>query len=108
VTRFGRIIRATSIDELPQLFNVLSGDMSLVGPRPAIPYEVGHYEDWHHARYSVKPGITGVWQVFGRGRVGFVDQMQMDVSYAQNWTLGSDLELLVRTIPAVLRRSGAR
>ena len=108
VTRVGQFIRATSLDELPQLFNVLAGDMSLVGPRPAIPYEIEHYEEWHHDRYSVKPGITGIWQVFGRGRVGFQEQMRMDVDYARTWTVREDIRLIAKTIPVVIRRSGAR
>ncbi|WP_406857086.1 sugar transferase [Alsobacter sp. KACC 23698] len=107
LTRMGPWIRRTSLDETPQFFNVLFGDMSLVGPRPAIPYELEHFEAWHHARHAVKPGITGIWQVYGRGRVSCDEMMRMDVEYARTWTILSDLKLIALTAPAVLRGNGA-
>lgn len=107
VTRVGRVLRRTSLDELPQLINVLRGEMSLVGPRPAIPYELEHYQSWQHQRYLVKPGLTGPWQVYGRGRTGLLEMLEMDVAYATNWSLSYDLKLIVLTIPAVLTGGGA-
>ncbi|QOZ35135.1 sugar transferase [Bradyrhizobium sp. CCBAU 53421] len=108
VTRVGRLLRRTSIDELPQLLNVLRGEMSIVGPRPAIPYELEYFRDWHHRRHIVKPGITGLCQVRGRGRLCPDAMLEMDVEYAMNWTLWTDLKLIVLTVPAVLRGHGAR
>lgn len=108
VTRIGRVLRRTSLDELPQLLNVLRGEMSIVGPRPAIPYELEHFRDWHHKRHIVKPGITGLCQVRGRGRVCPEVMLEMDVEYAMNWTLWTDLKLIALTFPAVLRGRGAR
>jgi lipopolysaccharide/colanic/teichoic acid biosynthesis glycosyltransferase len=108
VTRVGRWLRRTSLDELPQLLNVLRGEMSIVGPRPAIPYELEHFLDWHHKRHTVKPGITGICQVRGRGRVSPEVMLDMDVEYAMNWTLWTDLKLIALTFPAVLRGRGAR
>lgn len=108
ITPFGRWIRKTSLDELPQLFNVLSGEMSLVGPRPPIEYEVDNYRIWHRRRLLVmKPGITGLWQVSGRSKVGFDDMVRLDLRYARSWSLLLDLEILVRTPLAVLRAEGA-
>lgn len=108
VTRLGAILRKTSLDELPQLFNVLVGQMSLVGPRPAIPYEVEAYEPWHRRRVlAVKPGITGLWQVSGRSSVKFDEMVRLDVRYAACWTLWLDLWILLRTPRAVLMGSGA-
>ncbi len=108
VTRIGTLLRRTSIDELPQLLNVLRGEMSIVGPRPAIPYELEHYKDWQHRRYTVNPGITGLWQVYGRGTTGFDEMMQLDVEYADNWTVWLDIKLIALTIPAILTQRGAR
>ena len=108
VTRVGRLLRRTSVDELPQLLNVLRGEMSIVGPRPAIPYELEYFRDWHHRRHIVKPGITGLCQVRGRGRLGPDAMLEMDVEYAMNWTLWTDLKLIALTVPAVLRGHGAR
>lgn len=108
VTRVGRLLRRTSLDELPQLLNVLRGEMSIVGPRPAIPYELEHFRDWHHKRHIVKPGITGISQVHGRGRVCPEVMLEMDVEYAMNWTLWTDVKLIALTFPAVLRGRGAR
>ncbi len=108
VTRVGRLLRRTSVDELPQLLNVLRGEMSIVGPRPAIPYELAYFRDWHHQRHIVKPGITGLCQVRGRGRLCPDAMLEMDVEYAMNWTLWTDLKLIALTFPAVLRGRGAR
>jgi exopolysaccharide biosynthesis polyprenyl glycosylphosphotransferase len=107
VTRLGAILRRTSLDELPQLFNVLRGDMSLVGPRPCLPYEWKHYEEWHKKRLSVTPGCTGMWQVVGRSQVGFQDMVILDLFYSQNASFHLDLWLLLKTIPVmVLGRGG--
>jgi lipopolysaccharide/colanic/teichoic acid biosynthesis glycosyltransferase len=107
VTPIGRLIRKTSLDELPQLYNVLKGDMSLVGPRPPIPYEVERYQAWHLRRIlEIQPGITGLWQVEGRNRVAFDDMVRLDMRYAREWSLALDLKLLVRTVGAVLRFDG--
>jgi len=108
VTRIGRIIRKASIDELPQFFNVLKGEMSLVGPRPPIPYEVEKYEPWHLRRIlEVKPGITGLWQVDGRSKTSFDDMVRLDLRYVQTWSLWLDIKILLKTIRAVLRPTGA-
>lgn len=108
VTPIGRFLRRSSLDELPQFFNVLWGDMSLVGPRPPIPYEVDLYRAWHRRRIlEVKPGITGLWQVAGRSRVGFDEMVRLDLRYARTWTLWMDLKILLRTPRAVLGGSGA-
>ncbi|MFN7146529.1 MAG: sugar transferase [Myxococcota bacterium] len=108
ITRVGAFIRKTSIDELPQFWNVLRGEMSLVGPRPPIPNEVARYERWQMRRLSMKPGITCIWQVSGRNQVDFETWMKLDLQYIDNWSLFLDLKLLVRTVPAVLLGSGAR
>ena len=108
VTRLGRFLRRTSLDELPQLFNVLGGTMSLVGPRPAIPYEVAAYETWHRRRVlEVKPGITGSWQVNGRSRVKFDEMVRLDLQYARSWSPWMDINILMRTPRAVLGGDGA-
>jgi lipopolysaccharide/colanic/teichoic acid biosynthesis glycosyltransferase len=107
VTRVGRFIRKFSLDELPQLVNVLKGDMSLVGPRPVPPYEVAGYRNGHHKRLAALPGITGYWQVKGRCRVSFEEMIRMDIGYIRNASLLLDLKILVLTIPAVLSRRGA-
>ena len=107
ITRVGRLLRRTNIDELPQLLNVLKGEMSLVGPRPPLPSEVAEYEDWQFGRLRAVPGITGLWQVSGRSEVPFHDMVRLDLHYIRNWSLGLDLEILVRTIPAVLTSRGA-
>lgn len=108
ITRVGLLLRRTSLDELPQLINVLRGDMSLVGPRPAIPYELENYTDWHHDRHLVKPGITGLWQVYGRGKLGFMEGLRLDVQYATGWTLLLDLKLIAITVPVLLMQRSAR
>jgi exopolysaccharide biosynthesis polyprenyl glycosylphosphotransferase len=108
VTTIGKFIRKTSIDELPQFFNVLKGEMSLVGPRPPIPYEVEKYEPWHLRRIlEVKPGITGLWQVDGRSTTSFDEMVRMDLRYVQSWSLWLDIKILLKTIRAVLRPNGA-
>jgi lipopolysaccharide/colanic/teichoic acid biosynthesis glycosyltransferase len=107
VTRIGRFLRATSLDELPQLFNVIGGSMSLVGPRPVPAYEVELYKPHHYERLAARPGITGVWQVKGRGRVNFEEMMRLDIDYVRQQSLLGDLMLLARTPAAVLKRKGA-
>src|SRR6266853_40314 len=106
VTRWGRVLRKTSLDELPQLFNVLRGDMSIVGPRPPIPYEVESYELWHRKRLDMKPGITGLWQVSGRNRLAFDEMVRLDIEYIEEWSLMGDMGILLRTLPAMLQGSG--
>ena len=108
ITPIGGILRRTSLDELPQLFNVLRGDMSLVGPRP-LPlrdYE-GFSEDWQRRRFSVRPGITCLWQVNGRSNIAFDQWMKLDLQYLDQWSIWLDMKILAQTIPAVLRGSGA-
>jgi exopolysaccharide biosynthesis polyprenyl glycosylphosphotransferase len=107
VTRVGRFLRRTSLDELPQLFNVLLGDMSLVGPRPVVPAEIEHYGDDARVFLAVKPGLTGHWQVNGRSNVPYPERAQFDIDYINNWSLGKDLAILASTASAVLRRRGA-
>ena len=107
VTRVGKIIRKTSIDELPQLFNVLRGEMSLVGPRPPIPYEVELYKDWHKRRFEAIPGMTGLWQVKGRNRVSFDEMVRMDIEYIEHQSLWLDLQILIKTPLAVVTGKGA-
>lgn len=107
VTKIGRILRRTSLDELPQLFNVLKGEMSLVGPRPAIPYEIPMYKDWYIRRLSVAPGISGLWQVSGRSERTFDEMVELDLEYVDNWSLLLDLKIIWRTISVVLKREGA-
>lgn len=107
LTRTGRLLRRLSLDELPQLWNVLVGDMSLVGPRPPMPSEVDQYQDWHRRRLDVAPGLTGLWQVSGRSHLTFDEMVMLDLFYAENWSLGLDLRILLRTIPTVLLGTGA-
>jgi lipopolysaccharide/colanic/teichoic acid biosynthesis glycosyltransferase len=108
ITRVGRFIRKISIDELPQIFNILCGDMSLVGPRPPVPYEVDLYSAHDRLRLCGKPGLTGLWQVYGRSRVSFQEMVEMDIAYLQQQSLWQDLKLIVLTIPVVvLGRGGA-
>lgn len=107
VTRVGRWIRRLSIDELPQLLNVLVGEMSLVGPRPPLQSEVQHYGEWQLRRLGVTPGIIGLWQISGRSNLSFSDMVSLDLHYIGNWSLRMDLEILLRTIPAVVRARGA-
>lgn len=104
ITPLGKLLRRSSLDELPQFLNVLKGDMSLVGPRPAIPYEVATYQTWHRRRVlDVKPGITGLWQVNGRNRIKFDDMVRLDLQYARSWTPWLDFKILMRTPGAVLK-----
>ena len=108
VTRFGRFLRKTSLDELPQLINVLKGEMSLVGPRPPIAYEVEAYQGWHLRRiFEAKPGITGLWQVNGRSRTTFDEMVRLDLRYARNWSFWLDLKILLQTPEAILSGKGA-
>lgn len=107
VTRAGRWIRRWSLDELPQVWNVLTGDMSLVGPRPPLPHEVAQYEPRHLRRLEVKPGMTGMWQVSGRSNISFDEMVMMDTYYVDNWSLMLDIKILIRTVLAVLARQGA-
>ncbi len=108
VTKFGKFLRRTSLDELPQFLNVLRGDMSVVGARPPIPYEVEDYQIKHRRRLDMKPGITGLWQVSGRNRLTFEEMVQIDLYYIENWSLWLDLKIILLTLPAVLRGDGAR
>jgi lipopolysaccharide/colanic/teichoic acid biosynthesis glycosyltransferase len=107
VTRVGKLLRHSSLDELPQLWNVLRGDMSLVGPRPPIPYEVEHYPAHWFARFAVKPGLTGLWQVSGRSQLTLEEMVALDVEYTRRRSLWLNLWILVRTVPAVLSGRGA-
>jgi exopolysaccharide biosynthesis polyprenyl glycosylphosphotransferase len=107
MTGVGRFLRRSSLDELPQIFNVLRGEMSLVGPRPPVPKEVAQYEDWQHGRLRAVPGMTGLWQVSGRSDVPFHDMVRLDLHYIRNWSLWLDLEIILRTIPAVIGNRGA-
>jgi lipopolysaccharide/colanic/teichoic acid biosynthesis glycosyltransferase len=107
VTPVGRTLRRLSIDELPQLLNVLRGEMSLVGPRPLTVRDFNKLEDWHRRRYLVMPGMTGLWQVSGRSDVGFDDLVRLDFLYIERWSPFLDIAIILRTIPAVLRRHGA-
>ena len=108
ITPVGRFLRKSSLDELPQFINVLKGEMSLVGPRPPIPYEVEAYDPWHRRRFlEVKPGITGLWQVNGRSKLKFDDMVRLDLKYARTWSLGLDFKILLKTPRAVFFREGA-
>jgi exopolysaccharide biosynthesis polyprenyl glycosylphosphotransferase len=107
VTRLGKLLRKTSLDELPQLLNVLRGDMSVVGPRPPIPYEVESYELWHRKRLDMKPGITGLWQVSGRNRLTFDEMVRMDLYYIENWSLLLDMKIILQTLPVMWRGEDA-
>ena len=108
ITFIGKILRRFSVDELPQVFNVLRGDMSLVGPRPPLPQEVARYERWHRRRLSMKPGMTCLWQISGRNEVSFEDWMRLDLTYIDNWSLLLDLKILLKTVPVVLMGRGAK
>lgn len=107
VTRIGKFLRKTSLDELPQLLNVLLGHMSLVGPRPALPSEVERYGEDYRKRLSVRPGITCLWQISGRNEIDFEQWMQLDMEYIDSWSLLLDFKILLKTIPAVLQQKGA-
>jgi lipopolysaccharide/colanic/teichoic acid biosynthesis glycosyltransferase len=107
VTRVGKVLRRYSVDELPQLLNVVTGHMSLVGPRPPLPTEVERYGFDMHRRFLVKPGITGLWQVSGRSDLSWDDSVRIDVRYVENWSLAFDFMILWKTVGAVIRGSGA-
>jgi exopolysaccharide biosynthesis polyprenyl glycosylphosphotransferase len=107
ITRVGRFIRKFSIDELPQLLNVLRGEMSIVGPRPPVPSEVSRYEAWQRRRLSVRPGLTCVWQVSGRNEISFEEWMYLDMQYIDHWSLAQDFQLILKTLPVVLTGRGA-
>jgi lipopolysaccharide/colanic/teichoic acid biosynthesis glycosyltransferase len=104
----GRWLRTSSMDELPQLFNVLRGEMSLVGPRPVLPWEAALFSPRHHERFQVRPGITGLWQISGRNQLTMTEALDLDVRYVHEQRLRLDLAILLRTIPVVLGRKGAR
>jgi exopolysaccharide biosynthesis polyprenyl glycosylphosphotransferase len=107
VTRVGKLLRRTSFDEVPQFINVLRGEMSVVGPRPALPHEVEQYQHWHLQRLEVQPGITGLWQISGRSDLTFDEGCLLDIYYIENWSLPLDIIIMLRTIPRVLFASGA-
>ena len=107
ITPVGKFLRRTSLDEIPQLLNVLKGDMSLVGPRPAVPREVEQYQEWQKGRLAIRPGLTGLWQVRGRSDLSFDEGVLMDLYYIENWSLHLYIQILLRTIPAVLFSRGA-
>jgi lipopolysaccharide/colanic/teichoic acid biosynthesis glycosyltransferase len=107
ITRVGRFIRKFSIDELPQLINILRGEMSIVGPRPPVPSEVAKYEAWQRRRLSVRPGLTCVWQVSGRNQISFEEWMYLDMQYIDHWSLAHDFQLILKTVPVVLTGRGA-
>lgn len=106
-TRVGRLIRRTSVDELPQFLNVLRGEMSIVGPRPGLPSEVAQYQNWHRKRLEVLPGLTGLWQVSGRSNLTFDEMVMLDIYYAENWSLGLDFRIMLRTVPQLVFGDGA-
>jgi exopolysaccharide biosynthesis polyprenyl glycosylphosphotransferase len=106
ITRAGQVLRRFSLDEAPQLFNVLRGDMSVVGPRPPIPYEVEAYELWHRKRLDMKPGVTGLWQVSGRNRLSFEEMVKLDLFYIENWSLLFDMKIILRTVLVLVRGEG--
>ena len=107
ITRVGRYLRKFSLDELPQLFNVLRGEMSVVGPRMITLSEIDKYKQWNINLLTVRPGITGLWQVSGRSDISYEERVQLDMYYIRNWTIWLDLQLLLRTIPAVIKGRGA-
>jgi lipopolysaccharide/colanic/teichoic acid biosynthesis glycosyltransferase len=107
ITRIGHLLRKTSLDEIPQFLNVLRGEMSLVGPRPVPTYEVAEYQAWHYQRLAAAPGLTGLWQVTGRGQVSFDEMIEMDIEYVRNKSLWLDLKILVLTVFVVLSGRGA-
>ncbi len=106
VTRIGAFLRKSSMDELPQLFNIVRGEMSFVGPRPPISYEIEHYQPWHKERLKVTPGLTGLWQVSGRSNVPFDEMVRLDVHYINNWSLVLDCRILLKTLPVVIQGTG--
>ena len=107
ITKVGRFIRRFSIDELPQIINVLKGEMSLVGPRPPLPGEVKKYDEWEMKRMNVKQGITGLWQISGRSELSFEEMARLDLYYIQNWSIEMDIKILLKTVPTALFGRGA-
>ncbi len=108
ITTIGKYLRATSLDELPQLLNVIKGDMSLVGPRPCLPYEYEHYDTWQKRRTNTLPGLTGVWQVWGRSSVSFKDSIVLDLYYINNMSPWLDLQLILKTVPVMIFSKGGK
>jgi len=108
LTKVGNVLRKFSLDEFPQLFNVLKGDMALVGPRPPLPREVSQYDPWQRRKLSMKPGLTCLWQINGRNNINFEKWMKMDLEYIDNWSLWLDTKILFKTIPAVIWGTGAK
>jgi undecaprenyl phosphate N,N'-diacetylbacillosamine 1-phosphate transferase len=106
ITRIGRLLRSWSLDELPQLINILKGDMSVVGPRPTLPYQVEQYDQFQRRRLEVKPGLTGWAQVHGRNILSWPERIEHDVWYVDNWSLRLDMEIILKTLPALLKREG--
>ena len=107
ITAFGGFLRKFSLDELPQLINIFKGEMSLIGPRPPVPDEVKKYKKWQHRRLSVIPGISGLWQVMGRSNLSFEEMVRLDIYYIENWSIGLDAYIFIKTIGAILRARGA-
>jgi len=107
ITKIGKVLRRYSLDELPQLINVLRGEMSLVGPRPQVLWEAAAYDDWAKRRLRVLPGITGLWQVSGRAALSYEEMIELDIYYIENWSPGLDFQILYKTIPAVFSKKGA-
>ena len=107
ITPVGQFLRRSSVDEIPQIINVLRGEMSIVGPRPPLPVEVARYQPWHRRRLDVKPGITCLWQIAGRSQIGFDEWMRLDMEYLRTRSLRTDLAIFVKTLPAVMARRGA-
>ncbi len=107
ITPVGQFLRRSSVDEIPQIINVLRGEMSIVGPRPPLPVEVARYQPWHRRRLDVKPGITCLWQIAGRSQIGFDEWMRLDIEYLRTRSLRTDLAIFVKTLPAVMARRGA-
>lgn len=107
VTPLGGFLRRSSLDEIPQFWNVIRGEMSLVGPRPPICYEIEHYQDWHKDRLKVTPGLTGLWQVSGRSQVPFDEMVRLDLHYISHWSLSLDLKIMWKTLPVMVRGDGA-
>jgi lipopolysaccharide/colanic/teichoic acid biosynthesis glycosyltransferase len=107
ITRIGKVLRKTSLDELPQVLNVLMGDMSLIGPRPVPVYEVAEYHDWHYERFTALPGITGLWQIKGRSQVTMDDMIRLDIEYSRNRSVWLDLKIMLLTLPAIMFGNGA-
>ena len=107
LTRIGKVLRRSSLDELPQFVQVLKGEMSIVGPRPQLVEEVAGYEEWHKQRLLVAPGVTGLWQINGRSQLNFDDMVRLDLYYAEHWSAWLDFKIMLRTAPAVIAGRGA-